>query len=222
MRKFKDFLQDINIVESLQHGEGYQEAGELMGQKDPDIMAFIAKIGIPHKPPGSHWSDEDDNYAINLGKIIDSIPSNATIEPNQIPNLKNLANKPGQEQLPQQLSQISGQPDAAQKYIDFMQKRDSGEGRNRGYNVADLVKKVQSGDYSPPVLIKGGSGLVVVGGRTRLYAALALGIPIKVKVLDENIKQKMPQQQTPQVQVASTIYDKPILNEWLILSGLLK
>lgn len=194
MKTFRDFLKRKNIFESLQHGEGYQEAGELMSQKNPDIMDFIAKIGVQHKPPGSPWSDEDDNQAINLGKAIDSIPSNAIIQPSQIVNLKNLANKAGQEQLPQQLSQISGQPDAAQKYIDFMQKRDSGENRNRGYNVADLVKKVQSGDYAPPILIKGGSGLVVVGGRTRLYAALALGIPIKVKVLDENmIKQKMQQ-----------------------------
>lgn len=190
MITFKQYIEN-RINESMEHGEGYQEAGEIMSQTHPEIMKLVASLGIPHKPPGSQWSDEDNNYAIMLGKAIDSIPPNATIQPKQIPTLQNLANKAGQEQLPKLLSQISGQPDAAQKYIEFMQKRDSGEGRNRGYNVADLVKKIQTGNYAPPILIKGSSTPVVVGGRTRLYAALALGLPIKVKIIDESIKKKI-------------------------------
>jgi hypothetical protein len=197
MKTFKEFIKTKYFyLEDLQQGEGYQEAGELMSQTNPDIFNFIKNLGIPHIPPGSQWSQEDDNYAIKLGKIIDSISSNATLNSTDIPTLKNLANKPAAEKIPQELAKISGQPDAAQKYIEFMQNRDNASGRNRGYNVADLVDKIQKGNYSPPVLIKGSSGLVVVGGRTRLYAALALGVPIKVKILDQSFMQKLLQNPT--------------------------
>jgi hypothetical protein len=184
--QFHDAIEKNYLEDAMQHGEGYQEAGELMSQTHPAIMQFLAKTGIPHIKPGTAWTEEDNNNAIASCKAIDQMPSNLTLQSKDIAKLDNLANKPGQQQLPQQLLAISGQPDAAQKYIQLMQSRDQGEGRNRGYNVEDLVKKIQTGTYSPPILIKGGSGFVVVGGRTRLYAALATNTPIKVKVLDEN------------------------------------
>lgn len=190
MKSFKQYVQQ-KTNESTQHAEGYQEAAEMMSQLHPEIMRFVASLGIPHKPAGTMWSEQDEEYAIMLGKAIDSTPANAMIQPNQILSLENLANKEGEQQLPNLLSQISGKPDAGQKYIELMQKRDSREGRSRGYGVADLVKKIQTGNYAPPVLIQGSSSLVVVGGRTRLYAALALGVPIKVKILDETIKHKV-------------------------------
>jgi hypothetical protein len=164
---------------------GYEEAGELISQRVPEIQALLKSIGISHKPPGSVWSNEENEMAIQLGKIIDSAPE-TTIPAKSIITLKNLANKVGQEQLPQQIAQISGQPDAAMKFVQLMQSRDSGEGRNRGYDVSSLIRGIQSGNYEAPVLLKGSNGLIVIGGRTRLYAALALGSPIRVKIIDQN------------------------------------
>jgi len=64
-----------------------------------------------------------------------------------------------------------------------MNKRDQGEARQRGYSVGNLIDQINQNKYEPPVVLKSGSGLIVVGGRTRLYAALALNKPIRVKVL---------------------------------------
>ena len=183
----KSFNEYIKLRESTSPGEGYTEAGELMSQPVPEIIQFLQQIGVPHKPPGSQWSKEDNNFAIKLGQIIDSTDANGTLNAKDIVNLKNLANKPSDQGIPQKLAQISGQPNAAEQYVQIMQNRDSGEGRSRGYDVGDLIKKLQSGSYSPPVLLKANSGLITIGGRTRLYAALALGIPIKVKILDASL-----------------------------------
>jgi hypothetical protein len=76
-----------------------------------------------------------------------------------------------------------------------MQARDAGEKRDRGYDVSDLIKSVKSGNYEPPVLLQLSSDLYVIGGRTRLYAALALDIPVKVKIISrDTFKQKLNEQ----------------------------
>jgi hypothetical protein len=64
-----------------------------------------------------------------------------------------------------------------------MQARDARENRQRGYDVGGLINAVKSGNYEAPVLLKLPTGVYVIGGRTRLYAALALGIPAKVKII---------------------------------------
>ena len=159
---------------------GYDEAWELLGQPVPEIQKFVKDLGFQN----------DDATAKKVGAIIDKIEAE-TLTVNKIPGLKNLANKGNDAETLEAIKQISGKPDAEQQYVKLMQARDAGEKRNRGYDVSDLIKSVKSGNYESPVLLQLPSGLYVIGGRTRLYAALALGISAKVKIINhDTFKQK--------------------------------
>lgn len=223
--KFKSTKQLVSyLFENLEHGEGYLEAGELMSQTHPDVKEFLAQIGIEHIPPGSAWSDDQNNQAIELGKAIDSITSTETIPPTEIKDLKNLANKSGQEHLPEDIAKIGQQEgksieEKTKEYSDFMTRRDAGENRKRGYDVKDLVDKIVNGNYSPPVLINGAGGLVVVGGRTRLYAGLATNTPMKVKILNaDELKQRLKSMNESTLR-REIHFD---MNRWKKMAGILK
>jgi len=160
---------------------GYEEAWELLGQPVPEIQKFVKDLGFQN----------DDKTAKKIGSIIDDIEKITPIPADDIPGLKNLANKSNDAETLKAIKQISGEPNAEQQYVKLMQDRDAGEKRNRGYDVNSLIKAVKSGNYPPPVLLELPSGLYVIGGRTRLYAALALGISAKVKIINhDTFKQK--------------------------------
>ena len=108
----------------------------------------------------------------------------STINSAQVSQLKNLANKPADPQALRDIMKIKGTPEAPQQFAQIMQTRDKAEGRTRGYDVSKLINAITSGDYEPPVVLKLPTGIYVIGGRTRLYAALALDKSIKVKVLE--------------------------------------
>jgi len=158
------------IVESA-----YEEAWELISQPVPQIKQFVQQLGLK----------QDDATAKALAPMIDAAPT-TTISAASIPTLKNLANKPGDAQTLKAIQQIKGRPDAVQQYAKIMQARDAGENRQRGYNVSGLINAIKTGNYEEPVLLKLQDGLYVIGGRTRLYAALALNVNAKVKVIDVN------------------------------------
>lgn len=159
---------------------GYDEAWELLGQPVPEIQKFVKDLGFQN----------DDATAKKVGTIIDKIEAE-TLTVDKIPGLKNLANKGNDAETLEAIKQISGKPDAEQQYVKLMQARDAGEKRKRDYDVSDLIKSVKSGNYESPVLLQLPSGLYVIGGRTRLYAALALGISAKVKIINhDTFKQK--------------------------------
>ena len=150
------------------------EAWELLGQKDPAIKKYVTDLGLKY--------DQD-----SVNKVVPMIDRarETTITPSQIPQLKNLANKPADPQALKNILKIKGTPDAPEKFAQIMQARDRAEGRSRNYNVADLVNAINTNNYDPPVILKIGTQNFVVGGRTRLYAALALNKPIKIKVLED-------------------------------------
>ena len=150
------------------------EAWELLGQKDPTIKKYVTDLGLKY--------DQD-----SVNKVVPMIDRarETTITPSQIPQLKNLANKPADPQALKNILKIKGTPDAPEKFAQIMQARDRAEGRSRNYNVADLVNAINTNKYDPPVILKIGTQNFVVGGRTRLYAALALNKPIKIKVLED-------------------------------------
>ena len=159
---------------------GYDEAWELLGQPVPEIQKFVKDLGFQN----------DDATAKKVGAVIDKIEAE-TLTVDKIPGLKNLANKGNDAETLEAIKQISGKPDAEQQYVKLMQARDAGEKRKRDYDVSDLIKSVKSGNYESPVLLQLPSGLYVIGGRTRLYAALALGISAKVKIINhDTFKQK--------------------------------
>jgi len=159
---------------------GYDEAWELLGQPVPEIKKFVKDLGFQN----------DDATAKKVGAIIDKIKAE-TLTVDKIPGLKNLANKGNDAETLEAIKQISRKPDAEHQYVKLMQARDAGENRKRDYDVNGLIKAVKSGNYPPPVLLQLPSGLYVIGGRTRLYAALALGISAKVKIINhDTFKQK--------------------------------
>jgi len=174
------------------------EAWELVGQSVPEIQQFVKQIGYGN----------DEQSVAKITPIIDGATA-TQIPAASIPKLKNLANKGNDVQTLKAIQQISGRPDAAQQYTRLMQARDAGEGRNRGYPVGDLIQAVKSGNYEAPVLLKLPTGTYVVGGRTRLYAALALGIPAKVKIISaNNFKQGVNEAVNPMRQQAGRMIDK--------------
>ena len=152
-----------------------EEAWELVGQPVPEIQQFVKQLGFSN----------DKTSVAKIVPLINATPD-TQIPVASISQLKNLANKGNDAQTLKAIQQISGRPDAAEQYTRLMQARDAGEGRNRGYPVGDLIQAVKSGNYEAPVLLKLPTGTYVIGGRTRLYAALALGVPAKVKVINAN------------------------------------
>ena len=171
------------VAESFLNESAYEEAWELISQPVPEIQQFVKQLGLA----------QDDTTAKQIAPMIDATPD-TQLPAASIPKLKNLANKGNDVQTLKAIQQISGRPDAAQQYAKIMQARDAGEGRQRGYDVSGLINSVKSGNYEAPVLLKLATGTYVIGGRTRLYAALALGIPAKVKIISVSTFAKQGQQ----------------------------
>ena len=164
------------IVESA-----YEEAWELISQPVPEIQKFVKDLGLL----------QNKESAEKISPLIDAAVEKE-IPASSIPKLKNLANKGNDAQTLQSIIKISGQPNAAEQYAKLMKARDAGENRNRGYDVSGLINSVKSGNYEAPVLLQLPTGLYVIGGRTRLYAALALNVPAKVKIISaDTFKQKL-------------------------------
>jgi GNAT superfamily N-acetyltransferase len=161
-----------DVAAGFLNESAYEEAWELISQPVPEIQQFVKQLGL----------SQDDTTANRIAPMIDATPD-TQLPAASIPKLKNLANKGNDVQTLKAIQQISGRPDAAQQYAKIMQSRDAGEGRQRGYDVSNLINSVKSGNYESPVLLKLATGTYVIGGRTRLYAALALGIPAKVKII---------------------------------------
>lgn len=161
------------VAEGLLAEASSDEAWELVGQPVTEIQQFVKQMGYGN----------DEQSVAKITAIIDKAAS-TQIPAASIPKLKNLANKGSDIQTLKAVQQISGRPDAEQQYTKLMQARDAGEGRRR--DVSGYLQYVKSGNYDPPVLLKLPTGIYVIGGRTRLYAALALGVPANVKIISAN------------------------------------
>ena len=170
-----------NVTEEKIFESAYEEAWELISQPVPEIQTFVKDLGLL----------QNKESAEKISPLINAV-AEKQIPASSIPKLKNLANKGNDAQTLQSIIKISGQPNAAEQYAKLMKARDAGEKRNRGYDVSGLVNSVKSGNYEAPVLLQLPTGLYVIGGRTRLYAALALNVPAKVKIISaDTFKQKL-------------------------------
>jgi hypothetical protein len=161
------------VAEGFLDEASSDEAWELVGQPVPEIQQFVKQMG---------YGNNEQSVAKITAFIDKAQPSQ--IPSASIPKLKNLANKGTDVQTLKAVQQISGRPDAEQQYTKLMKARDAAEGRNR--DVSGYLQYVKSGNYDPPVLLKLPTGIYVIGGRTRLYAALALGVPANVKIISAN------------------------------------
>ena len=160
-----------------------EEVWELIGQKNPKIRNFL-------KENLGKSVDLDDEHVQQklVKKIIPFLEKGKQIvlKTKDIPKLKNLANKPGDKDTLEKIKKISGEKDVDKKYQKLMKERDKRENRKRTYEVTDLLDQIRSGKYHPPLVLSLKDGLYVIDGRTRLYAALALDIDPKIKIITKD------------------------------------
>jgi hypothetical protein len=173
LREYRMPQPSQGVAEGYLNEASSDEAWELVGQPVPEIQQFVKQMGYGY----------DDQSVAKITAVIDRVIS-TQLPVASIPKLKNLANKGTDVQTLKAVQQISGKPDAEQQYTKLMKARDAAEGRER--DVSGYLQYVKSGNYDPPVLLKLPTGIYVIGGRTRLYAALALGVPANVKIISAN------------------------------------
>lgn len=148
-----------------------EEAYELLGQEHPVISKLVKDKG---------YTEESLDKLIS---IIDNLPEE-TFTYKDIKNFHNLENKENDKGLMKKMYEISKGDNPRKEYKKYMEERDSGEKRDRGYDPVKNFDRIVSGKYESPVVLKYKKGYYVIGGRTRFYASIASNTPIKVKVLE--------------------------------------
>ena len=152
-----------------------EEAWELVGQDDKVIKSIVKQTGYKN----------DEESVERLIPIIDSLPTEE-VDYTQIKTFHNLENKSNDKGLLSKMYQISKTDDPRKEYGEYMDKRDSGENRNRGYKPVKNYDRIVNDEYESPVVLKHNKKYYVGGGRTRLYASVAANKPIKIKILTKN------------------------------------
>lgn len=149
-----------------------EEAWELVGQDHDVIKSLVSEKGY-------------ENNEISVAKlipIIDKLPIEE-FEYEELKKFHNLENKKGDRGLLKKMKEISKTENPREHYKEYMEARDKGERRNRGYDPVKNFDRIVSGSYESPVVLKIHNKYYLVGGRTRIYASVAAGIPIKIKIL---------------------------------------
>lgn len=152
-----------------------EEAWELVGQEHPVIRDVVSSKGYQY----------DDDSVKKLEPIIDRLPE-TLFSYDEIKNFQNLENKKKDIGLLKKMYKISFSKNPRKRYKDFMDKRDEGENRKRGYDPVKNFDRIVEDYYESPVVLKVDETYYVVGGRTRIYASVAAGKPIKIKILTPN------------------------------------
>ena len=166
--------QLINVIKRIINETSYEEAWELIGQKDPTISSLVKSKGLGY----------DEESVQKLVPIIDKLPEQ-TFTYKEIKNFHNLENKKNDKGLMKKMFIISKSNNPRKEYENYMKERDSGENRNRGYEPVKNFDDLVSGKYEPPVILLSDGEYYVIGGRTRFYASIASNTPIRVKILRE-------------------------------------
>jgi len=165
-------IQRIKEVMGLINETSEEEAWELVGQDHKVIKKIVSDKGY----------NNDEESVERLVPIIDNLPTQE-VSYKQIKNFHNLENKEGDKGLIKKMYQISKENSPREEYEKFMKQRDKGENRDRGYDPVKNFDRIVSNEYESPVVLEYDSEYYVVGGRTRLYASIAAGLPIKIKVI---------------------------------------
>lgn len=149
-----------------------EEAWELVGQDHDVIKSIVSRKGY----------ENDESSVKKLVPIIDSLPVKE-FDYFELKQFHNLENKKGDRGLLRKMKNISKSKDPRSEYEKYMKQRDSGEDRNRGYDPVKNFDRIVSDSYEPPVALKVDDEFYLVGGRTRIYASVAAGKPIRIKIL---------------------------------------
>lgn len=149
-----------------------EEAWELVGQKNRVIRSLLSKKGYKN----------NKSAVKKLIPIIKSL-SEKKFDYFELKKFHNLENKKVDKGLLRKMRAISKSEDPKSKFKSYMKKRDEGEKRKRGYDPTENFDRIVSDSYEPPVALKVDGEYYLIGGRTRIYAAVAAGKPIKIKIL---------------------------------------
>ena len=163
-------IQRIRQMMGLITETSEEEAYELLGQEHPVISKLVNDKG---------YTEESLDKLIS---IIDDLPEE-TFEYKDIKNFHNLENKKDDKGLMSKMYNISKGDNPRKEYEKYMEERDSGENRDRGYDPVKNFDRIVSGKYESPLVLKYEKEYYVIGGRTRFYASIASNTPIKAKVL---------------------------------------
>lgn len=158
----------VNIITETSE----EEAWELVGQDHTVIKSIVSKKGY----------ENDESSVEKLVPIIDSL-SGEEFDYSELKKFHNLENKKGDKGLLRKMRDISKSENPRSEYENYMKERDSGEDRKRGYDPVKNFDRIVSDSYEPPVALKVDGEYYLVGGRTRIYASVAAGKPIKIKIL---------------------------------------
>lgn len=184
------FEELYNLIKEsfLSLEKNYYEAWELFHLKDPAVKKLIKNI-FELDYPNPEAMDEDpkvDELAHELGAYMDTLP--ATKYPwEKIPNLKEMDSK-----WIKAMQSIQNAPNVKKEYVELMTKRDDeGDERPDGKLANEtLFSDVEQGKNDPVVILKLKENAYAVGGRTRMYAALASKTNIKAIILTPKILSK--------------------------------
>jgi hypothetical protein len=177
LRKFikttiREYLNE-EYSKSLIKETAEEESWELVGQNNPVIQNYVKEKGLKN----------DEASVKKLIPIIEKLPT-TEVSYNEIKVFKNLENNKNDKGLVEKMYKISKLENPRKEYKEFMDKRDSGENRNRGYDPVLNFDRIVKGDYEPPLVLKKENQYYVVGGRTRFYASIAAGKPIKIQIIE--------------------------------------
>jgi hypothetical protein len=149
-----------------------EEAWELVGQEHPVIKDVVSSKGYQY----------DEDSVKKIEPIINQLPV-SLFSYDEIRNFQNLENKKKDIGLTDKMYEISLSDNPREGYKKFMEKRDKGENRDRGYDPTLNFDRIVNDSYESPVVLEVDGIYYVIGGRTRIYASVAAGQPIKIKIL---------------------------------------
>ena len=173
--KLQEQISRMKSMMGMINESSSEEAWELVGQEHPTIKKLVNEKG---------YSNDEDSVE-KLIPIIDNLPT-IEVSYKEIKNFNNLENRKKDKGLVKKMREISFTENPRDEYSNYMNIRDKGENRNRGYDPADNFDRIVNGIYESPLILYVDDNYYVIGGRTRLYASIAANTPIKVKVIQSS------------------------------------
>ncbi len=161
--------------------KNYDEAWELFSLKSPDVKKLVKNIFKLNYPDLDAMNNDPkvDELAHKLGTYMDTLPT-VKYPWKKIPNLKEI-----DSEWIKKMQLIQNAVNPEEEYIKLMDKRDAEGGERFGGKLTNkqLFNNIKQGIGDPVVLLNIGETTYAVGGRTRMFAALASKTDIRAIIL---------------------------------------
>ncbi len=188
MKSKDQLLLEEAYEKVLLNEKGYDEAWEMFHLKGSDVQQMNKELfGFNYETPEAMNKDSNvDVLAKRLGVFIDKLPAQK-FPWNKITELKTMDPK-----WLKAFQSIQESPNVEQECVKLMSQRDAeGEPRPGGKKTnEEIINDVKHGLGDPVVLLKMPTAFYAVGGRTRMFAALATKTDIKAVILTPEILQR--------------------------------